>query len=91
MTISQDLIPTQAEPVEAAMSGQLGVWIVTHITKLSSILVQKNRPVASFDEFLLPLDAWEYDLLRHSILFSVAFTISDDLSMSFLAGSKRRI
>jgi hypothetical protein len=86
-TTLQDLIPTQAEPVEAAMTGQHGEWIVTHITKMSSILAQKDCPFASFDEFLLTLDVWEYDLLRHSILFADAFTISDDLSMLFLAGS----
>jgi hypothetical protein len=33
------------------------------------------------------LDAWEYDLLRHSTLFADAFTINNDLRTSFLAGS----
>jgi hypothetical protein len=48
---------------------------------------QQRRPVATFDDYLLTLDAWEYDLLRHSTLFADAFTINDDLRTSFLAGS----
>jgi hypothetical protein len=43
--------------------------------------------VTSFEDYLLTLEAWEYDLLRHSDLFADAFTISDDLKTWFVAGS----
>jgi hypothetical protein len=85
-TVSMESIPQQAEPVEATASG-LYEWIITYITKVSPILTRQQHQVTSFDDFVSTLDAWEYDLLRHSTLFTDAFTISDDLGMSFAAGS----
>jgi hypothetical protein len=47
----------------------------------------QRGPVTTFEDYLSTLDAWEYDLLRHSTLFADAFTINKDLRASFLVGS----
>jgi hypothetical protein len=40
-----------------------------------------------FEDYVSMLDAWEYDLLRHTTLLVDAFTISGALSTLFVAGS----
>jgi hypothetical protein len=47
----------------------------------------RQRAAGTFEEYLSTLEAWEYDLLRHSTLFADAFTICDVLQTAFLAGS----
>jgi hypothetical protein len=84
--IPQENIPSRAQPVEVIMSGP-STWTIKYATNVSPRMDQQQRPVATFDDYLLTLDAWEYDLLRHSTLFADAFTINNDLRTSFLAGS----
>jgi ribonuclease HI len=79
-------MPIRAKPVEVIMPGP-NEWAVTHTTNVCTLMDPRQRPVATFDDYLATLEAWEYDLLRHSTLFSDAFTISEDLRTSFVAGS----
>ena len=81
-----DSIHPLAAPVKAARSDPQE-WVLTHTSKVSPSAEYRRRPIASFDDFLLTLDAWEYDLLCHRILFTDAFTASEDLTTSFVAGS----
>lgn len=84
-TIPRERIPLQAKPVEVTMSGS-DEWHITHITNVLS-LTACRPPVATFEDFIHTLEAWECDLLRHTTVFSDAFTINDALQTSFLAGS----
>ena len=85
-TSTPECIPQRAEPVEVVMAGQQE-WMIKHSTKVFPITIHRQQQVASFEDFLSTLQAWEYDLLRYSILFMDAFTISNDLSEVFVAGS----
>jgi hypothetical protein len=85
-TVHLEQIPSHAEPVDA-VSTRPFVWAITHVTKLSPLAHFRQQAVTSFEDYLLTLEAWEYDLLRHSDLFADAFTISDDLKTWFVAGS----
>ena len=62
-------------------------WTIIHSTNVLPAVDSCQRRIATFEDYLLTLDAWEYDLLRYSTLFFDAFTISNDLSTSFAAGS----
>ncbi len=76
----------RAHPVDVATLGQ-HAWTIIHSTNVSPVLDSSQTRIATFEDYLLTLDAWEYDLLRHSTLFSDAFTVSDDIRTSFVAGS----
>ena len=84
--VPQESIPRRAQPVEASMVRPTE-WKVTHSTRISPLVELRQRTAATFDEYLLTLDAWEYDLLRHTTLFADAFTVSEALGISFVAGS----
>jgi hypothetical protein len=84
--VPQENIPSRAQPVEVIMSSP-STWTITSTTNVSSRMDHQQRPVATFEDYLSTLDAWEYDLLRHSTLFADAFTINEDLRASFMAGS----
>ena len=76
-----NVIPVEVEPVDQTR------WKVTDVTYLFHQPAQTSRDCATFDEYLANLDAWEYDLLRHTTLFADPYTISLEHQTDFRAGS----
>lgn len=65
-------------------------WDLVYATKVTTGLRsrhQTNITNATFEIFLESLDAWEYDLLRHSTLIFDPFTVCSKFDIGFLAGS----
>ena len=84
--INWESLPHQAQPVEAHMSGAQE-WSVNTTTQVSLLSEHRRQPVATFEDYLSTLEAWEQGLLRHSTLFADAFSVSYELQTSFVAGS----
>ncbi|KAI2495436.1 hypothetical protein MHU86_19068 [Fragilaria crotonensis] len=81
----EEEIPNMAVPVEIQQAGRMHRWEI--INKLSRSIQPRPLPVATFDDYVQQLDAWEVDLLRHTDLFVDPYTACLELHQGFEAGS----
>jgi ribonuclease HI len=79
-------IPERAKPAEVELLPD-SIW---HVLATSAVTVTPNNPqhdIGTFERFLSNLDAWEYDLLRHTTLFADPFAVNVAHEDYFAAGS----
>ncbi len=60
--VTMEQMSTRAQPVEVTMSGP-NKWAVTQTTVVNPSTTQQQGQVATFEDYLSTLDAWEYDLI----------------------------
>jgi hypothetical protein len=78
-------IPSYANPVELSEAGSAHQWRVIYQTQRYKI--HQPPMVATFDDYVQQLEAWEVNLLRHTELFVDPYTVCLELQQGFEAGS----